>query len=1285
MSRNNNLRPLMPEKGLSITDMGEYYDALDYVLRSQDIHNVALSGSYGSGKSSVLGSYENRHHEKKFMHVTLARIDEPYTEVDEKGTVINAAANKSSGDQKGNMCDNRGDRIVNILEEKILNQVLHQIQPKNIPLSAFRIKAPASRKRVYSLCAYGVCFTCLLLYHLYFELWSNIVWNLAPGWFTSLLMWTIRPGFRAISAMAFVGVILLGVWILLHVLQRKNSLQKAFKRIDVKGTVGIEMSEDGDESCFDKYLNEVLYLFEHSGADAVVFEDLDRYDVVQIFEKLRVISDLLQQRKVRGISKSDKNCPIPKFIYLIRDSIFSPGERTKFFDLIIPVVPVVASDNAYEKILERFEAMEERKKFSTKLLRNISIYVGDMRLINNIINEYMIYRNQIRDTKLDRDPNLMLSIVVYKNLFPEDFELLRHRRGYVAWVISQREKLITHQTERINEKIEALRQQIEVSQKEHLESVEELNALFFPYNGPVEKIDGTEIEVGISRTALVQALLKAESAGFYEYSLRTARNEWKKIEIKRLRQEMEENSDYQERKKRVQDKQEEQRQEIMAAITDLQNQRSKIAISPLGKLLAEEKFEFWKPGNDAMRSMGIQPGMLSCPEFSLLQYLLQNGYIDENYAVYISYFYPNSLDQWDKNYVLAVHSHRSLGYNYALHDPATVIESIEPSYFADENMWNLSLFDYLVSRDNQTGAQKACLSAWFEGTKRLVNQGEEGFDFILELWGRTKRKDLLASLINRNEPDWFRLWTVKGLLKGAEWRLYVAYTLTASNSLRIVETVDKDHWLSNAVAGDTEFLMTPLPNPSLLHDAFIARSVRLSGLECCPENRSLAKDLYHDNMYRLTPEVLTYLLKTYYGAEQDTALSRSYTYIRQSTKEPLSCYVEMHLDEFVDALADSGMRLNDLPEDELALLNHTKLDKNHKKKYLSLSDTTLKWLKEVTDKELWPELLVGGHMETHWENVADYYCSVAEEGESLPEPLISYIEQGGGALKCSLDDLNQRMGEGKADTLLNDLVACSGLSDSCYQTMWESIGVIFNILPVKDLPVQRIEILIATGTVSMTAKNMDIMQTNYPNQMIVFILSDVDEFIKLASDNSITLEESELSELFRTKRLSVQQEERLLDVFDGTLPVAGKSYHTKTMARILSDHFDSGEAGWFLLNYGKLDSQVADAFTCWAEGTTDTLIKVVEKEKIIPETIYAACLDKITPVQAQNMRMYLPNKDYDYVCCRNKRPYFANTESARIILTYFQKQGWISSWKVWPNGQIQAFSKFIEHHINVVS
>ena len=56
----------------------------------------------------------------------------------------------------------------------------------------------------------------------------------------------------------------------------------------------------------------MLYLFEHSGADAVVFEDLDRYDVTQIFEKLKEISDLLYQRKQRipdAYSPKEKSAP----------------------------------------------------------------------------------------------------------------------------------------------------------------------------------------------------------------------------------------------------------------------------------------------------------------------------------------------------------------------------------------------------------------------------------------------------------------------------------------------------------------------------------------------------------------------------------------------------------------------------------------------------------------------------------------------------------------------------------------------------------------------------------------------------------------------------------------------------------------------------------------------------------------------------------------------------------------------------------------------------------------
>lgn len=46
-------------------------------------------------------------------------------------------------------------------------------------------------------------------------------------------------------------------------------------------------------SCFDKYLDEILYYFEISRRDIVVFEDLDRFDNVEIFETLRALNTLL--------------------------------------------------------------------------------------------------------------------------------------------------------------------------------------------------------------------------------------------------------------------------------------------------------------------------------------------------------------------------------------------------------------------------------------------------------------------------------------------------------------------------------------------------------------------------------------------------------------------------------------------------------------------------------------------------------------------------------------------------------------------------------------------------------------------------------------------------------------------------------------------------------------------------------------------------------------------------------------------------------------------------------
>lgn len=121
--------------------------------------------------------------------------------------------------------------------------------------------------------------------------------------------------------------------------------KKLFKRVNVQGTE-IEIFENKEESCFDKYLNEVLYLFENSNVDAIVFEDMDRFEINRIFERLREVNTLVNVQLEKGGHKN----PL-RFIYLLRDDMFVSKDRTKFFDYIVPIVPVLDGTNSYDQFI----------------------------------------------------------------------------------------------------------------------------------------------------------------------------------------------------------------------------------------------------------------------------------------------------------------------------------------------------------------------------------------------------------------------------------------------------------------------------------------------------------------------------------------------------------------------------------------------------------------------------------------------------------------------------------------------------------------------------------------------------------------------------------------------------------------------------------------------------------------------------------------------------------------------------------------------------------------------
>nr|WP_312055603.1 hypothetical protein [Pantoea brenneri] len=86
-------------------------------------------------------------------------------------------------------------------------------------------------------------------------------------------------------------------------------------------------------------LDEIVYFFSRSKNKTVVSDDSDRLDNTEVFVKLITINQLVNNNlKVEPV----------RFVYACRDDIF-PGSdiRNRFFDFILPVVPVLDACNAY--------------------------------------------------------------------------------------------------------------------------------------------------------------------------------------------------------------------------------------------------------------------------------------------------------------------------------------------------------------------------------------------------------------------------------------------------------------------------------------------------------------------------------------------------------------------------------------------------------------------------------------------------------------------------------------------------------------------------------------------------------------------------------------------------------------------------------------------------------------------------------------------------------------------------------------------------------------------------
>jgi len=252
----NTLAPKILTEEADLKRVKPYLDSLRQAINTEGVNNIAITGSYGSGKSTIVKTFQNQNRQYVYLNISLASFS-----------------------------DNKEDKkeFERKLEVSILQQMFYHVRPSVIPDSRFKRIVNVTSMKLFFITTFFILWILsgiTLLRFGYIEKLNPSSWRILNpiDWIACIT-----------SAIFLAGIGLLGKNIY------RTFSNSSINKLNIKGE--IEIGKNADKSVFNQHLEEILYFFERTKFNVVIIEDVDRFNSTDIFTKLREINILLNNCK----------------------------------------------------------------------------------------------------------------------------------------------------------------------------------------------------------------------------------------------------------------------------------------------------------------------------------------------------------------------------------------------------------------------------------------------------------------------------------------------------------------------------------------------------------------------------------------------------------------------------------------------------------------------------------------------------------------------------------------------------------------------------------------------------------------------------------------------------------------------------------------------------------------------------------------------------------------------------------------------------------------------------
>ena len=1057
-----------------------YTKALKYAIENKDIKNIALTGSYGSGKSSVLKTFFAKNQQLKYLKISLASFNQEDFGFEEEQREVKEENRKADKPEEGFTSDENLERL---LELSILQQIFYHVSHDKIPDSRFkRIKSLGQEE--------------MLDFSLLFIIWFISIWYLFfPNMIS--LAFSNRLDTDIIKLLAiFVFLTGLGKFVI-HIKRIYNNSK--LNRLNIQSGE-IEIDKGVDHSILNKHIDEIIYFFEVNSYNIVVIEDLDRFDNPMIFSKLREINLLINSSE-----QVDKHIV---FIYAIRDNLFGDSSRTKFFDFIIPVIPVVNHSNSNGFLKKYFKEIKKGEKPGEDYIEKISSFISDMRLLNNIFNEYLIYRNNISESlsQSSKQQEILFSLIVCKNFFPREFMRLTKGRGELHDILNRRKAYLNIISEDLKKEMLQVSREIDAFQAERVKSVNELK---FIYIQRLQEKLSNPLGVFNDNSFLDFPSLQKLKLEEFEKFINSSRIKYRQVTGNPLHYHANIQDAYFEGGlKALEVEGELTFQERLNIVKNKENLESKLAkLERLEKELLD--IETWDISK-IISKISDTSIFGSYSKNPLVIFLIKEGYLKEEYAGYISYFYEGEFTEGDNKFYQSILAGLQQPWTFKLINVENIINKTHIKYFKEKHILNFHLVQYLlVNRFKFPLKAKLLIETLSDGSenskiffKEYIDQGSAVVPYVKVLSGQWKG---LWNFVSKDDQitvekkrEYFSL-----ILQHASQE---DLRFFAVNSTLVQDLTIEQHFFNSnykvsdskwkEIFDDLKLKMRSLDLPQQKQEALF---------EFIFNNRYFVYNLHNFHLFftKFCNEKITF--EEFMAKPLDTVLDSKCEPLIQIFSENKNSLVEsLYLNASVQGSKMSQMLFTDL-------LESSQITEENKDRLIKEVNGQAS-LKDISNENLWHSLLKERKIVPTWENVQRYF---KKTGSEISEDLLGYLNEISNVDKLISDPFNSTE---ETEALETKIFECNDLEIEPYKKLTHQLfDRPWKILDIKDLSKEKLMWLIDQKYLSFTEEIFNSLKLNKENLSLHFIEKEQKGFREVLED--ISLNETLSSEIFASRKI----------------------------------------------------------------------------------------------------------------------------------------------------------------------